>query len=151
MIRVDLKGAKELEGALKRLGRTQRRRVLVKALRKAARPMLKEAKRRVPKRSKGLWRSLRIGTTLSSSQRRRARPGQYTGVIFVGASYPKGAHAHLVEFGTYRASPHPFMRPAFESTKRVVFKDLEELIWDELLKHVKRERRKAEAKIGKIR
>lgn len=44
----------------------------------------------------------------------------------VGAAYPAGAHAHLVEFGhdvvrngkvVGRAAPRPFMRPAVEQTK----------------------------------
>ena len=41
--------------------------------------------------------------------------------IFIGPSWPAGAHGHLVEFGHRTASgqtaPHPFLRPAADNTK----------------------------------
>lgn len=40
--------------------------------------------------------------------------------VLVGFRWPRGAHAHLVEYGhggPHPAPPHPFVRPAISSTK----------------------------------
>ena len=91
------------------------------AVQKAALPILKEARARVPRRyghlRKSLVRKIRtyrdnamvmavVGPNRayrSGDGRERIRPVKY---------------AHLVEFGTSTAAPHPFMRPAFESRSR---------------------------------
>lgn len=33
---------------------------------------------------------------------------------------PQGYYAHMVEFGTVKAAPEPYMRPAFEQTKQTI-------------------------------
>lgn len=37
--------------------------------------------------------------------------------VLVGVNYKIAPHAHLVEYGTVNAPPHPFLRPAITQTK----------------------------------
>ena len=37
--------------------------------------------------------------------------------VIVGVKYKKAPHAHLVEFGTVKAGPHPYMRPAISASR----------------------------------
>jgi HK97 gp10 family phage protein len=45
------------------------------------------------------------------------RIGQKAAPAIAAMDYRIAPHAHLVEYGTVRAGPHPFFRPGFDSTK----------------------------------
>ncbi len=40
--------------------------------------------------------------------------------VLVGVNYRIAPHAHLVEFGTVHAAPHPYMRPAVSQARTAV-------------------------------
>lgn len=75
--------------------------------------------------------------------RKKENKGQYEKTYWVGFVKRGQKLAHLVEFGTAPhfqpnfkggfqhpgASPHPFFRPAFESTKQDVVDDISEKFW----------------------
>ena len=43
---------------------------------------------------------------------------------FVGIDYGIAPHAHLVEFGTVKAAPHPFFRHTIDTSKESVRRDI---------------------------
>lgn len=47
---------------------------------------------------------------------RKARGGG-THKLVVGPAWPAGAHGTLLEFGTYRQKPRPFLRPAWDANR----------------------------------
>lgn len=102
-----IKGAKELEQILKDLGPRIASRLGDKALRAAARPIVKEAKRLVPKRTGELRRSITAVRGKGGGQNER--------VVQIGFKRPASRRAHLIEYGTSRSKPQPFMRPALDS------------------------------------
>jgi len=56
-----------------------------------------------------------------------AMPASLSGpaVAFAGIRPRKAPHAHLVEFGTSRAPAHPFFRPAWDSCREEVKRNIE--------------------------
>jgi HK97 gp10 family phage protein len=113
--------------------------VLLKTLRKGGKPIVAEARSRVPVKKKALIRS--IGTING----RRGGKGQqvYLGPRR-GGGY-KGYAGHLIEYGTAprtkkngastgSVAAHPFMRPAFElrigEAREIIKNELRDLIRD---------------------
>ena len=102
-----------------------REKVLKSALRKAARVVIKEAKRLVPqgdpKHNPG---NVSLKDTLKTVRRKY----KTADAEIVGPEYPQGAHGHLVEFGHEkvlwglrtgeRVKPKPFLRPAADNTEK---------------------------------
>ena len=134
-------GGKELENALKQLPKALKKSALRSMLRKVAKPVLQEAKSKVPVDSGGLRDSLAIGTTLTKRQRKFfIKTGDAQ--IFIGAG-KGGAHAHLVEFGTSMMSARPFLRPAWDAKKHKLLKDAQKILWTILAKKAKTLAKKA--------
>jgi len=83
--------------------------VLVGAIRAGTKPILTEAKAKVPKRTGNLKKSLGVI---------RVKTRDKTKVIFTISPRKGGKndgwYAHMVEFGTSKDRPQPFLRPAFE-------------------------------------
>ena len=94
-----------------------------KAVRAMGREVIKDARRRVPRRYGDLKKSLgikvkayrRTGVALAiiGPRRGRARPHPTR----PGKMINPTNYAHLVELGTRRTSPQPFLRPAEKSAK----------------------------------
>ena len=138
----ELFGAKELEDALRQLPRATAKSVLRRALIKSAEPTEALARELAPRGNTGnLKISIDAKAQLKASQK---SGGKIDGVeIFVGATTPKGAHAHLLEFGTVKMAPHPFMRPAWDATKNAVLATIKKEIWTSLAKSARTLARKA--------
>jgi len=107
------KGLKELTKALKKFPDNIQKNVMVGAIRAGAKPIIKRAKELVPVESGLLKKSIRV--------RKRRVPKGSTEIKFsvhaggeVKSFGTRAYHAHLIEFGTSKMSPKPFMRPAFE-------------------------------------
>jgi HK97 gp10 family phage protein len=97
-----IRGAKEMEAALKELGPQVANRLGDRALRAAARPIVREAKRLVPKDSRALMRSITVVKGRAHNNVREIKI------------------AHLVEFGFVHkggdsVAARPFIRPAMDS------------------------------------
>ena len=116
----------QLESILSQLPDKVEKKVANAAVSAGARVIKKEAAKRAPyNESRGNW-----GIHLRDAivvKRDKLRVAHYT----VGTQYrgEKAApHAHLLEFGTVKMSPQPFLRPAFDTkgdqAKEKMFKSL---------------------------
>jgi len=122
---VEIQGLDELERALLELEAKTAFKTLRGALAKGARPMIKEAKALAPKDTGALAQSIGMFS-------RKGRAGDRAAVVFVGpksksktaielanskrAKPVKGVfYGHMVEKGTVKMQPQPFLRPAFDA------------------------------------
>lgn len=166
-------GGPELADALRELGdfagKTTAKNAMKRGMIVAAQPMIQSARANAPKDTHGLEQSITASTRLSKRQKRARRGAdKFTMEVFVGPDYRKGAHGVLQEFGTEdrwqrdrmgvphkfvgRVTPHPFMRPAFDSTYRTVFDGFVPAIAAEIEKarqRVYRKQKRALAKAAK--
>lgn len=113
-----LRGAKELEQMLKALGPRVAIGMGGRAVRAGARPIIKDAKARVPKRTGELRRSI-----AAQKQRGSAMP-----TVLIGFRPPVSRRAHLVEFGTSHSAAKPFMRPALDSQHQNALREMLEIL-----------------------
>ncbi len=119
-ISVRLIGDKRLTRTLRRLPGKLQRKILRPALRAAASPIAKAAKRKAPKRSGQLKRSIGVRVVPQRLHRISGglvvdvgpRPGFTT--IINGQRHDPQKIAHLVEGGTENTKAQPFLRPAFD-------------------------------------
>ncbi len=156
-------GLAELQAALRALPERMERQVIQRALRKAGQPVLAAAKANVPVGKNDALDNLHLRDTLviSSSLSRRQRrrlppPGDGLTTVYIGSTR-RGAHAHLVEFGTgprtqestgrYVGSMprHPFLRPAWDQNKAAVVSSIK----IELAKEIERAARRVARKRAK--
>jgi HK97 gp10 family phage protein len=144
-----VEGLKDCEDALKELPLATSKNVLRRALRKAAEPVAKSAEGRVARRTGNLGESITVGTNLSKRQRRAAKETK-TGVeVYVGAG--PLPHAHMIEFGTSRQSPEPFLRPAVDANGKRMIEIFRTDVWAEIQKAVARLERKAARLAAKLK
>ena len=134
-VKHSVKNLGEFKGQLQAVQRALRNRILRKAITAGGRPVLKAMRARAPSRTGLTRRSL--GT------RTRTYRGSGVVVAIIGPRTrirdPKTGHtpakvAHLVEFGHANAPPHPFVRPAFDSTVRAAEAAMAQVIREELAK-----------------
>ncbi len=107
-----IEGGKELQRNLTALPKQVERKVVMGALRKAAKPLIAEARARVPVKTGRLRASIGVRAA-------RIRGGLAVH-IGAGARKVRGRqirHGHLIEFGTRHHAAFPFLRPAFEDVR----------------------------------
>ncbi len=125
----------KLLNALKEFPINIQNNVMEGAVRAAAKPIVEEARRLVPKDSRNLEKS--IGTT-----KRKGTKG--TEVVFAVSARRGNPHdgfyAHMVEFGTSKMSAKPFMRPALEKQERQSIEASKEYIAKRIDKEVLKSR-----------
>lgn len=121
---MNITGSKELARLLEDLPGKVQKKVLRQGVSAASTPILKAIRGRVPKRSgltkKSMARKVKTyksGTVVSIMGPRKDAAAMYKGKL-----HKPSKIAHLVEKGHINRDgsltpPHPFMRPAFESTK----------------------------------
>ena len=143
-VRVKVIGLKETEAALKALneqvgtGRAARN-VGLRALRAGGEVLAKDARRLAPKQDMHLSESIGVSTRLTRRQRglhQKKDPVE----MFVGPNNPA---AIPQEFGTFKESPQPFMRPAWDATKDQVLKRIADTLMVDVERTAKREAAKA--------
>jgi len=147
-------GFKELGQQLDRLSRATGKAAMRRALQNAAKPMLSAAIGNAPydagnakKRGKHLRDTLSISTKLNRAQTALEKEeGRSQVYLYLGAGAP---HAHLVEFGTRKSRPRPFLRPAFDAHKQAVLDRLKDELWKEVNKSIKRMENRAARKASK--
>lgn len=136
---IDLKGAREIDAALKEMAKSTAVRTARQAMRNSLSPVEAAAKALAPVGPTGNLRdSVTISHKLTPSQAAGApRDGKDVQHMYVGASAP---HAHLVEFGTgprFHKSgkyvgempPNPWMRPAWDDNRDEVLNRLRADLW----------------------
>lgn len=138
-----IEGLKELDRALKKLPLAVQKRVLRATLKKAGRPIAADAAVRAPRDRGDLAESITVKTELSRSQRRKMRKSKGEVVMFIGAARPKGAHAHLVEFGTEKMAAQPFLRTAWDAGKAAALETIKTDLWKAISRAAKRLARRA--------
>ena len=117
---VNLADVRRLERRLKALAGQPARHAMRRATGNAATPMVKAAKRLVPRDTDLLWESLgKKGVTYKQSGTVLVLVGPRASVkgtdIYGHKRWPV-KYAHMVEFGTRHSAAKPFLRPAFDAT-----------------------------------
>jgi HK97 gp10 family phage protein len=139
---VQILGYRELDAALAHLPEALRRQVALAALKRAAAPMVRDAKaaarRGKDPRRRGSMKQRRSGESEAmghgaDSIAARATPSEspYEAVVAVG---PDARHWYLkfLEFGTAHEAPQRFLTPAFEVNKEAAVRAVGEELWKSL-------------------
>ena len=113
-------GLEEIDKLLKQLPETVARNITRRALVRAAKVVEKEMRARAPVGKTGNLKASigQVGVRGLPGGGQARQVGALKGGRF------KGYHAHLVEFGTSTAAPHPFIRPAWDETRTAALKIL---------------------------
>lgn len=163
-INIEAKGIEQIAAKVKELEDNLKKKVIGSAARKASRPLIVAAKANVPvgdgivyryKGGKKVSASLKRrefrysgGTKIpyvpgnlkesimffQSKKSTILRPLFYVGPRAGGGRKNDGWYAHFLEYGTVNHAASPFMRPAYEATKKTV----QGIIGDEILNAVER-------------
>lgn len=146
---VKLTGFKELEQALKHIGKASTQKAaLRRALKKAAQPMADKAQAQAPKAEGTLQASVSVSTKLSKRQKKlhkKMHKNDKAAVeMFVGAGPLSSAHNQ--EFGNENHGPQPFMRPAWDAEAIPTLNRLGNEMWSEISKTAARQAKRAKAK-----
>lgn len=142
-----IEGLKELSDALtNEMPKATATNVQKRALKAAGDPMVNDAKRQAPFETGLLKRRINISTKLSPRQKGMHKKESKV-EMFVGP--PSMTRAIVAEFGSVNQSPHPFMRPAWDANKRTAFKNIREILAEEIEKARKRALRKTARLLAK--
>ncbi len=154
MTRVDVEGLEELDRALAEIPEALRRNVVLAALRKAAQPMVREAKararrgtdprRRGSQKQRTSGESERIGHGVDSITARAVRTDRPNEAAVALGPDAKHWYMLFVEFGTSRQAPDRFLTPAFEIHKEAAIKVTGEELWKSLSRTARRLAKQAE-------
>ena len=122
--------ANDLADMARRVSSTSSTTVISSILNEAAQPVYEAAQRFAPERSGKLKAALKIGKL-----QRRKGGGYY---IKIGSHKEDDAfYASFVEFGhggPHPAPPHPFLRPAYDTTKEQAYAIIRERLGQEISK-----------------
>jgi HK97 gp10 family phage protein len=137
--------AEWLVGSEKALGevgsKATQKNVLVRTLKKAAKPVDDMASGLAPRDTGGLQISIITGTQLTRRQKSSAYKAGKLGVaeVHIGTALSRGL---FQEFGTFKMRAHPFMRPAFDAKQSEALSIIGSELWVEIKKAADRAARK---------
>jgi HK97 gp10 family phage protein len=160
---VSVSGLAELDKALGELPKATARNVLKRTLDKAAQPIVEAAKMYAPvntgKLRDSIIASARVknkvgnaeysaamraglgkaaaGAALRQARRDSKGLGSFA-EIFVGPSTGTIPYAHIVEFGSVKDSPQPYMRPAWDGQKQKALEIIKAELGSEIIKAARR-------------
>jgi HK97 gp10 family phage protein len=139
---VQILGYRELDAALAQLPQALRRQVVLAALKKAAAPMVRDAKasarRGKDPRRRGSMKQRKSGESASMGHgadsiaaRAASSESPYEAVVAVG---PDARHWYMkfLEFGSAHQAPQRFLTPAFEVNKDAAVRAVGEELWKSL-------------------
>ena len=162
-VRVD--GLAALDKALGMLPKATARNVLVRTLKKAGQPIAEDARANVAVRTGNLRDSIavsaRVKNTVGNAEyaaamraglgkaaagaalrgaRKAAKGTGSFAQVFVGPSRGKGVigYAHIVEFGSVKDAPQPYMRPAWDAKQREALDIIKAELGGEIIKAARR-------------
>ena len=138
-VKVAFRGAKEIELALSQLPKAMSRAAVLEAMRKAAKPVVADARRRARKRSGAGAKSIAARAIPKS----KSTPQKPVGITIA----PDKKHFYMMfqEFGTVNIGADPFLRPAWDANREAVLASFEKLMWDAILRKAKLLAKKAAA------
>jgi HK97 gp10 family phage protein len=138
---VKVEGLSDLVAALEDLGKSTARNTLRRTLRIAAKPVADHAQALAPRLTGRLQLSIIVGNRLTRRQARdRREDGPAFAEVYVGTA---SGHGVVQEFGTYKMSAHPFMRPAWDSDRERVLDTIKSELSVQIEKSAARAARKA--------
>lgn len=159
-VKISTSGFSALDRALAELPKATARNVLRRTLIKAGQPIAEEAQRLAPVDSGNLRDSIKVSARIknkvgnaeyaaamraglgkqaaASALRQARRDARGLGSFaeaYVGPATKTGVirYAHLIEFGTARLRPQPFMRPAWDATQRVALDIIKRELGNEII------------------
>lgn len=124
---VRFKGLELLTKTLRTLPKKVEKKVIMKALRKGGRVIIKDARARVPVRTGKLRKSLF----------QKAAPARRGKLLLQVATKKEAWYAHLVEFGTSTTRAQPFLRPAMDSKTNEAIAEIGKQIFQGILEEIK--------------
>lgn len=143
----DVTGLRDLERVLLNLPRSTAKGVVRRAMRKSAEPLRERAARLAPDNPYtpplDLNTSIAIGNSYRGGGRggaRREGPREVT--IYIGPTREGYPQAIMMEFGTFKDRPQPYMRPAWEDEQMPMLERFADLMGSELDKTIARVRRR---------
>lgn len=160
-VTISTSGFRALDQALAELPKSTARAVLIRTLKKAGQPIAEEASRLAPVDTGKLRDRIIVSARLKNKvggaefaaamraglgkaaavsamrQARRDANGSFA-EMFVGPARGVLAYASLVEFGTVKNPPKPFMRPAWDSNKRQALDIIRRELGNEIIMAAKR-------------
>ena len=140
---VIIEGLAELKDALRQLPDATAKNVLRRVAATQLKPIVVLARTLAPRKSGKLANSIVVSTKLTSRQRPTNTQIGDDVEMFAGA---ESRHAHLIEYGSVKMRPHPFMRPAWDASKAEFFNAIYDSLWMEIAKAAERlARKKAKA------
>jgi len=137
---IDIKGGKQVRTLLNKLPTRVNKKIVRASLKKAVKPIVKDAKASVPKQTGRLKRS--IGSWVVKNR------GNSEFKVAVGprqSSKHAGYHGHLVEFGTDKMPAQPYLQPALKRNGKNAVSTFRQ----DALARIEKEAKKM-AKTGKI-
>lgn len=138
---IKLTGFRELSNALGELKKSTERSVLRRTATKALQPFVARAKELAPVHEGRLRDSIVIGTNLTKEAKAAARAEPKAGIrVFAGTANRNGVPR---EFGSVRSAAHPFMRPAWDSTKDAMLEQVKTDLATDIEKTAARAAKKA--------
>jgi len=160
---VSVEGLRELDKALGELPKATARNVLKRTLAKAAQPVVDAARQRAPVKTGKLRDSIIASTRIKNKvgnaefaaamreglgvaaarsalrQARRDAKGQGSfAELFVGPSTGAIPYAHIMEFGSIKDAPQPYMRPAWDATKKQALDIIKAELGGEIIRAARR-------------
>jgi HK97 gp10 family phage protein len=152
---VQVLGFKELDAALAQLPEALRRQVVLTALRKAAQPMVRDARakarrgkdprRRGSQKQRKSGESEAMGHGADSIAARAVKSDSPNEAAVAVGPDARHWYMKLVEFGTARQSADRFLTPAFETNKERAIEAVGQELWKAIAATAKRLARHAEA------
>jgi HK97 gp10 family phage protein len=139
-VTVKVQGLEGIEAALSQFNTRKRRDIARKALDSAGQITARVARSMAPVDEGNLRESIDVSGTLT-----RRQAGLHTKRAEVERFIGPGAHpqAHLREFGGDGNPPHPYMRPAWDSTKNQVLDRITDVAWLEIEKAIQAKAKRA--------
>lgn len=114
---IRVEGMQDIIERIRQIAQTTRRDVVVSALEAGGEVIAEEARRLVPVQTGNLRDSIGVATGGLNFSAVSLSKGNISVQIGPrqGPDEPhNGFYGHMIEFGTYRIAPQPFMRPAFD-------------------------------------
>lgn len=145
---IKVEGLRELDAALGELPKATGKNVLRRGMRKALQPMADVAEGNAPEKTGKLKRGIKVGTTLSRSQRKAAKETKSYVEVYMGPD--PSAKAIAQEFGTVDHAPHAYMRPAWEQENGDTLERFKAFTWEEVKSAATRLARKAARQAAKL-
>ncbi|MFS1539315.1 MAG: HK97-gp10 family putative phage morphogenesis protein [Candidatus Phlomobacter fragariae] len=127
-IRLEVKGLRELEYELNKLGEEITTKILRKAGREVMKPVLDDMKAHVGFDVTSQREHMRESIKIRTTDRMNEENTQTVMTVRVGPSKKHVMKARAQEFGTVKQIPHPFIRPALDFNRQFVLNTLAEQI-----------------------